>query len=371
MKRKIFLAVVCIVLVAAVILPSGCAPQEQLVFELTLGSPSPMEDNMNKVILTSWGEWLERESEGRITLTILPSEQAAKADALYDAARDGVVDMAECLMPAMPGRFPLNEITSLPLIFGWPSARQASLTHMALYEEYPELQAEFEGVKVICFHYGGPTHINTTKEPIHTLEDCKGLLEIEFSGAGVKVGQALGMSPQMMNPGEMADALSKGVVDGICTNWVAMYAFGFQNICNYSTELGITQAGFVLVMNLDTWNKLPSDLQELFEGDNAWRLASLFGHQFDIDDAACKDLLNEAYEARGLPEVYVLPDAERASWLEKIMPLRDEWVSSMEAAGVPAEKILEDCISFAEQYKYTGFSQEDEDILHEWGAFGH
>ena len=45
----------------------------------------------------------------------------------------------------------LNEVVELPLIF--PSSRAAALTHMALYEKYPELQAEFKGVKVL----GDPT----------------------------------------------------------------------------------------------------------------------------------------------------------------------------------------------------------------------
>jgi 23S rRNA A1618 N6-methylase RlmF len=58
------------------------------------------------------------------------------------------------------------------------------------------------------------------------------------------------------------------------------------------------------------------------------------------------------YDAKvGNPPFYVLPDDEKQRWLEKVLPVRDQWVNEMEKKGLPGKAMLEDLIKFAAQFK--------------------
>ena len=129
----------------------------------------------------------------------------------------------------------------------------------------------------------------------------------------------------------------------------------------------------VLADTEDTWNSLPPDLQALFTGENAWRLVDLFGHQFDEDEQMFRSVIEETYSARGKPEIYVLPEAERGRWIEACQPLWEQWVQEVTplVGESTARAILSDAIKFGKEYEYTGFCQECEETLHEWGATGH
>jgi TRAP-type C4-dicarboxylate transport system substrate-binding protein len=90
---------------------------------------------------------------------------------------------------------------------------------MALYEKYPEIQAEFDDVKVLGFHGTAPNHIHTVDRPVHTLEDMEGLLVDTTGKWGTLAIQTLGASPEGVMPTERYDAMSKGVFNANMSEW--------------------------------------------------------------------------------------------------------------------------------------------------------
>lgn len=382
MKKNKPLIVICIIVMAAVILAGGCGggadkpKDDKKVYELTLAVQHPMEAPMMSVVNTAWKNWIEKESGGRIKIKFLPSEQAAKAPELYDAARTGIADIACQMIPACPGRFPLTEVTQLPLIFEYPGSRAAALTTMALYKKYPEIQAEHKNVKVLGFHANGLAHIHTVKKQVRTMEDLKGMVIETLAGKyGVATLQKLGAIPETLLPGEMYDAMAKGVIDGNALEWEGQFVWKLNEQSNYSTQVGLFLSTFVHVMNLDTWNSLPPDLQKLFIEDNGEKHYLAHGYNFDKDDIAYERKLDEIYKSRNKPGVYVLPAEEKAKWLEAVKPVHEEWVKAA-AAKVGEEKaraILEDAKKYAREF--GGYpdekAPEGAKILREWGAPGY
>lgn len=380
MKRFKVLLVICIIMLVSVILAAGCAapskPSAEEIYELTFACQHPPESSFTKAYL-AWANWIEKESGGRIKITVLPAEQAAKATDHYDAAKNGVVDIACQLLPLNPGRWVLTEVVQLPLIFEFPGSTAAGLTALSLCEKYPEIQAEYEGVKILAFHCNGPAHIHTIKEPVSTLQDLKRMIVTTVGGEyAVESLRALGAVPETILPGEIYDALAKGVIDGDALEWEGQAVWNFYEHTNYSTEVGLFLSPFVHVMNQDTWNKLPPDLQELFTGEESVRRFSLaLGYNFDKTDIVSRQKIDEAYKARGYPEVYVLPPEERAKWIEAVEPVREQWIkkATVKVGEAKARAILEDALKFAEQYK--GYPDEvfpeGAEILREWGLSGY
>ena len=384
MKKRILFILLAVILAVSLSLIACNGEQEEEeeeeeeepeVFSLTFGTIHPAEAPMNSVINAAWIDWLEEESEGRIEIVPLSGGAAGDPPELYDNCRTGVIDIACHMIGFNPARWPLTEVLFLPLIFEYPGSRAAALTAMALYDKYPEIQAEHSEVKVLGFHANGPAQIHTVDEPVETMEDLVGLT-IDTEGLwAVKALTALGATVESVGAYDRYDALSKGTIDGNVLEWEGQFVWNLFDLTNYSVEVGLYSFIFIHVMNLDTWNSLPADLQELFVGDNAELYFTLHGYNFDKDDIMFRDNLDGIYKDRGNPGIYVLPEEEKDRWVEAIMPLREEWLESAaaEVGMETAEAILEDCIAFAEEYK--GYPDEEcpecATILAEWGAAGY
>ena len=65
--------------------------------------------------LVAWGQQLEKSSDGRLKLQIFPAGQLGGGpNRQFDAARNGIVDIAVSLHGATPGRYAMTELASLP-----------------------------------------------------------------------------------------------------------------------------------------------------------------------------------------------------------------------------------------------------------------
>ena len=186
------------------------------------------------------------------------------------------------------------------------------------------------------------------------------------------VASALGATPVSLSGKECYAALDKGLLDGVITNPLGLVIHKNQDVLNYTTVANLFIHVFVVTMNLDTWNSLPPDLQALFEGENAWRLAEVFGYQFDKDELAAQKIVEEAYAERGKPGLYFLPADEMDRWERAIIPVREMWLEESSASGAPTMAILQDVMAAAQKYSYENHdSSQCADILHDWGAEGY
>ena len=84
--------------------------------ELKVSHYLPPNHQMHKQ-LEAWSAELAQRSNGRLRLAIFPAAQMGPMPRQYDLARTGVADIAFFLHGALPGRFPLTEISHLPYAF--------------------------------------------------------------------------------------------------------------------------------------------------------------------------------------------------------------------------------------------------------------
>jgi TRAP-type C4-dicarboxylate transport system substrate-binding protein len=64
--------------------------------------------------LMTWGDSLNDQSQGQLTVNIFPASQLGPVNRQFDMVRNGVVDIAVGLHGATPGRFPMTDLVSLP-----------------------------------------------------------------------------------------------------------------------------------------------------------------------------------------------------------------------------------------------------------------
>lgn len=137
-----------------------------------------------------WGPEVDKRSNGRVRINYYPGATLTPPTQTYDSVVKGITDIRMSLFGCARGRFPLTEAIDLPL--GYKSGTQASKLINACYKKFRP--KKMDEVKILYLHAHGPDLLHTTKKPVRTMEDLKGL-KIRSHGLSAKVVQALGGAP--------------------------------------------------------------------------------------------------------------------------------------------------------------------------------
>jgi TRAP-type transport system periplasmic protein len=298
------------------------------VFELKVSHYLPPNHTFQKE-LVRWGEELEKASGGRLKLRIYPASQLGPVNRQFDLVRNGVADIAVGLHGATPGRFPVSDLVSLPYVR--PSAGSLSeVTSYRLTELAPKyLAAEHPGMKILWMAVTNPLLVHTTKIPLKSVDDLKGL-RIRYAGEQfAAIISMLNAVPLAVPPGETQDALAKGIIDGCTFPYEAAQSFDLGTVAKYSQEPG--------VMNQRKFDGLPADLREIIEMTTGVAQAGRFGAAFDAAEKAGRDYMI----SKGV-QITTLTPEEFAKIKTRLEPITVKSIEEVEKQGKPAKAFLAD-----------------------------
>ena len=296
--------------------------------------------------LVKWANNVERESGGRITVKRFPGSQMGPVQQHYDFVRTGQADVAWFLHGATPGRFPLTEIVQVPYLVGSAEIGTKVLNDSELRSKY--IDAEHRGVKVLLLLTHQPGNVHTTKKPIRTIEDMKGL-RLRFASSTIRdFIAALGGTPVGVVPTEQVEQLQKGTIDGVFIDYGgAGIAFKMGGILKYSTEMYSYVSSFGVAMNPDFWNTLPPDLQALVT-KSMTGVEKEVGEAWDALDVPGKKALVD-----GGAEAIRLSAEENAKFRKIGAEVAEAKVNELESKGMPARAIYTMMKSLAEKHAKT------------------
>ena len=111
-------------------------------------------------------------------------------------------------------------------------------------------------------------------KPIKTVADLNGM-KLRVSPTNVPLAKALGATPVQMPPPDIYTALERGVVEGYILPAHTIRDFGLIKPSKYMVFPGNYEACHSLIINLDTWKKLPKGIQDILseQADNMTRYA--------------------------------------------------------------------------------------------------
>jgi TRAP-type C4-dicarboxylate transport system substrate-binding protein len=248
----------------------------------------------------------------------------------YDLVRTGVADFGFILLGSTPGRFPLSELSQLPSLF--PSAYSAAVSLQETFDTY--LRKEFEGVKML-YLFSGPALPVLTKKPLKTLAEASGWRIRQPDPIHALLIQALGAAPTAVQPGDVADALQKGTIDGVIMGYSGVTAFQLHQVARYSTEWNTGVVAFAMVMNQESYDKLPADLKKNIDDTTGMTGAMRGGGEFDRDDHGSRKKSGDA----GVQFIEPAP-ADVKKLQEIAQQLADKAVADLEAKGLPGKAYL-------------------------------
>jgi TRAP-type C4-dicarboxylate transport system substrate-binding protein len=278
-----------------------------------------------------WAKEVEKRTNGRVKITVYPGSTLTKAPQVYDGVVKGISDIGMSCFAYTRGRFPLLAGLDLPL--GYPDGKTA--TRIANYITHKFNPAEVQDTKVLYVHAHGPGVLCMKDKAVKTLEDLQGM-KIRSTGLSAKIIEALGGVPVAMPQEDTYEALQKGMVDGTIAPIEVLKGWKQAEVVDYSIELpaiGYTTTMFV-VMNKQTWNSLPEDIQQIIDAvSDDW--VAVHGQAWDDADAA-----GRAYTLELGNKVYALSASESERWVEKVAPIIVNYVQKTTAEGLPGDRVV-------------------------------
>ncbi|WP_313072531.1 TRAP transporter substrate-binding protein [Melaminivora sp.] len=330
-------------LMAALVLPLAAQAQE---VTLKVAHFLPPVSPAHTKFISPWCDKIAEQSQGRMKCQIYPAMSLGGTPPhLLTQARDGVADIVWTLPGYTPGRFPTSEVFELPFI---TTTHEASSRAIWDFVQAHSMK-EFAGLKPIAVWVNGPNVLHFRDKEVKTLADLKGLKVRAPSRLGNKLLTSLGATPVGMPVPQMAESLSKGVIEGALVPWEVVPATKTHELTRYHLQAGeqhtLTTATMVFVMNQKKYDSLPTDLKKVIDNNSGRETSAWVSAQFREADAAGR----EAALARG-NTVNTLSPAEVAKWQAASQPVAAEWVKEVSAKGVDGQKLLDDARALVEKY---------------------
>lgn len=311
-------------------------------YTLRLAHYLPPAHNHAQNVIPEWVDRIEEASDGRIAIEVFPAGQLLGIADIYDGVQAGVADIGWGLPGIQPGRFPTLTLVELPFLFD--SAQQATWVTMQMLEQ-GYLDEEFEGVVPLYLHTHDTAGLHTREVPIDEPGDVAGL-RIRFPSPTVRTMlEAWGAEPVGVPAPQVYENLETGTLDGVAFPYEAMRGLRLGEQVSYHTELPLYTLTFYMVMNQQSFDNLPADLQQVIMDNSGLSEAMRVAASWDAEDVRGRDYVLELGN-----EIIVIPEAEYDAWRAPVEDAIEGYLDQLEGDGVPARDELQQIRDLAEAY---------------------
>lgn len=347
MKKKVISVLICAAMVVA--LAAGCGASESTgtptgsddagqaakpdkVYTITVTQHDP-EASSTGEFLNNWAAEIEEKSGNAIDVVVHHGGTIAGPKDSIDAVLNGTVDVAWGNQAFYTGQFPVTSVFTIPGL-DIESATQGSEALWNFYNNYDYMDAEYSDYHVLFLHVNCSSPISTTDKKIETVEDLKGMKLRGNSGPPVDFITLIGGSAEACAIGDLYSNLDKGVYDGCITDWHAIEAFKLYETIDYILDVNVGCSTYFLLMNKDSYEALPADLQKIVDEVSAD--SAKYTETWDV----CEDRVRAMDGVK--EKLYTLSDEESA----KLRAIEDEviekWISETENGQEIYDAVLEE-----------------------------
>jgi TRAP-type C4-dicarboxylate transport system substrate-binding protein len=285
---------------------------------LKLGFPPPPVSNFYGGALLPWAQEIEKATDGAVKVQIYPGGVLADHRNAYDRVLNGVADIVFGLHGILGKTFQKSTVTSLP---GFP-ATGAQCT-AALWRLYASgvVADEYEKVHPLAFSCFPPTGMVSHK-PLRTIDDVKGLKVSVASRVYGQEVEILGGAPITLSTTELYQGLQRGTVDAAMVGMAAVAAYKLPEVANYFLDAPFGQTTEYLIMNKDSYARLPEAARSVIDRTTGMALSARLG------GAAKAENDMGLQRVQGVPGkvMTTMPESDLPRFRKAMQPLVDQWL---------------------------------------------
>ncbi|MFH1646419.1 MAG: TRAP transporter substrate-binding protein DctP [Chloroflexota bacterium] len=289
-----------------------------------------------------WGDMLEERSGGRVKVTEYWSESLLKLSEVYRGTQTGITDIGYYVVGTDPGMTELNRFQRLPFL-GFPSMEIGTEIYKQIWDKFPEVRNEFKGMKAFGQRMMPPYQLHMVKDVVRVPADLKGK-KIIARAEWATVMQNVGAAPLDLGPGDWYMTLERGLGEGHFVHFPAIMALKTLELLPYHTIFGDGGCGMAMdmwLMNEDTWNSLPPDIQQIINDLEPWLKKTEIDQEYSyinmILDTAKK--MNHTFTN--------LTPEEIALWKDAAKVTHEEWINKNASRG--AQQIYDEVMRLEKQ----------------------
>jgi TRAP-type mannitol/chloroaromatic compound transport system substrate-binding protein len=253
-------------------------------------------------LLKKYGDRVDKMSNGRVKIEVLPDGAVVPAFEILDAVDKGVVEAGYAWTHYWSGKHPAAGLFSNPMAGAGVGLDQ--LSHVAWLLEgggYDLLRKFYTdvikvNVEPLMVQPMGPDPLGWFKNPINSVEDFKKLKYRSPPGITGEIFKEMGIAATALPGGEIVPAAQRGVIDaaewigpaddlnlGLQTVWKNYYLQGLHQ----STDIG------EVLINKAVWAKLAPDLQEIMRAAALASMTETYSYNVYKNALAVKRLRDE------------------------------------------------------------------------------
>ena len=341
MERSIAMRNIRVTLILGLIillLVFGLSVQAQTEYNWKMISEEVEGDPMTE-FAHRFSELVEKKSEGRIKIEVYPYGTLGAERDIVELVQMGQIELGSVDYGWVGGFVPQAQVFALQYL--WPKEKTAEVIH-DVCQNGQAVQLLKEGFRKKNFELLGAWASGwqrvTSNVSIHSPEDVKGLKHrVMANPILVASYNAYGFNTQSLDYGEIYGALQTKLLDSQVQPMYAHWSMGFYEVQDYITNLWNEIFMVTPVINLDLYNKLPADLQQILHEACEELIVPMTNWSFENN----KEIGEKIKEAKPSITLYELTD-------EEIIPFKElAWQESgpveayLKIGGEGAQEILD------------------------------
>lgn len=240
---------------------AGLAAAPALAKEFRSADVHPMDYPTVQAVV-HMGKLIAERTGGKHTVKVFGQSALGSEKDTIEQTKLGALDMVRVNISPFNNIVPETIVPALPFVF-------KSKEHMRRVLDGPIgediLKAlEPQGFVGLAFYDSGSRSFYTTKKPIKSVADMKGMkIRVQQSDMWVAMIQALGANATPLPYAEVYTALKTGVVDGAENNWPSYDSSRHYEVAKMYSLSEHSMAPELLVFSKRIWDGLPKNEQDI------------------------------------------------------------------------------------------------------------
>jgi tripartite ATP-independent transporter DctP family solute receptor len=299
-----------------------------LAVALTLASPAfakefrsadvHPDDYPTVMAVKKMSEIISGRTGGQDTIKVFGNSALGSEKDTVEQVKLGALDMVRVNVAAFNNIVPETIVPALPFLFKSKEHMRKCLDGPVGDQILAALEAQ--GFIGLAFYDSGSRSFYTTKKPIKSVADVKGMkLRVQQSDMWVTLIQSMGGNPTPLPYAEVYTALKTGVVDGAENNWPSYESSHHYEVAKYYSVTEHSMSPELLVFSKKIWDTLTKDEQAIIR-QAAKDSVPYMRELWDAQEAKSR----QTVEAGGAT---IITDIDRQSFVDAAKPVYDKFAA--------------------------------------------
>ena len=252
-----------------------------------------------------------------------------------EGIQDGLADVGWVGTLWEPNKMPLHNVTYFAP-FGTSNVQTLLEIGREMHDKIPAMNQHWTKYnQKLLSVFATDAYVLMTKKPIRKVTDLKGL-KLYAPGAVARWVEGTGAIGVDAGLPVYYNGVKTGVTDGTIPPTTGILPFKLFEVAPEITQVDLGGAiPGALTFNLDTWKKLPPELQTMF-----LKLGQEYGDWVTKRVIGFYNKTINIMKKNPKVNVLTMPMAEQRKWAKLIPNVAADWVKRNEAKGLPARQVL-------------------------------